>query len=68
MAIGDAVKTWFFFPFLWNYFLWGMQVGKLMSCNNMSVWGLFWFNDNGAMFQACLLTGPQGAKVDWIMP
>ena len=54
MAVGDAVNDYLLFPFLWNLLLYGMQVYKLIGCNGASVWGLFWYNDNGAMFNACL--------------
>ena len=53
MPIGDAVKDYFFFPLLWNLFLWSNQVQALVGCNSIGVWGLFWYNDNGEMMEAC---------------
>ena len=66
MPIGDAVKEYFFFPLLWNLFLWQTQVSKLMGCNQIGVWGLFWYNDNGEMMEACLNTGLTGAQAQFI--
>ena len=57
MAVGQEVADYFFFPLLWNLYLYMAQVQKLLGCNSIAVWGLFWYNDNGEMFQACLQTG-----------
>ena len=66
MAIGDAVSDYFFFPLLWNLFLYQIQVGKFYSCNALGVWGLFWYNDNGELMNACFNTGITGAQATFI--
>ena len=66
MAIGEAVKDYFFFPLLWNLYLLAMQIGKFSGCNSIGVWGLFWYNDNGEMMEACYNTGITGAQATFI--
>ena len=66
MAIGDEVSDYFFFPLLWNLFLYQIQVGKFYSCNALGAWGLFWYNDNGELMNACFNTGITGAQATFI--
>jgi len=54
-------------PLAWNFMLYVLQFSKLMMCNSVGMWGLFWYNDNGEMTEACFNTGFVGAKVDYIM-
>ena len=66
MPIGDAVKDYLLFPWLWNMFMWYAQFGMLLGCSNIGVWGLFFYNDNGEMMQACFETGMAGGYVEYI--
>ena len=68
MPIGEAVQDIFLMQFLWNWFIYFMQVGKLLGCNGVGLWGLFWYDDNGDMINNCLLTGPQGGNAEYILP
>ena len=67
MPIGEAVQDIFLMNFLWNFFIYYLQVGKMMGCNYVGVWGLFWYNDNGTMMNACLETGPVGGQAMYIL-
>ena len=64
MPVGEAVQDHFLFGLLpiWNFIVYFVSVGKLWGCNQLGGWGLFWFNDNGEMMNACYKTGPQGAN------
>lgn len=52
--IGDAVKEFFLGAWLWNLLMLMIQIHKVMGCNIFSAYFLFWFNDNGNAFEACL--------------
>ena len=65
MAIGDDVQKIFLVNFFWNFFIYFIQVGKLMGCNYIGLWGLFWYNDNGLMMNNCYITGPVGAQAEF---
>ena len=66
MPIGEAVQDIFLMNIFWNFFVYYIQVGKLMGCNYIGLWGLFWFNDNGEMMNECMQTGPVGAQAEFI--
>ena len=66
MPIGDAVQEIFLVNLFWNFQVFYIQVYKLLGCNYIGLWGLFWFNDNGEMTNNCLKTGIQGAMAEFI--
>ena len=57
-----ATYEGFFQPLVWNFILSQMSLGKLVSCNGIGMWGLLFFDDDGAMMEKCLKTGLVGAK------
>ena len=61
----EASYKGFLQPIIVNLMLFFFSVGKLMGCNSLSIWGIFWYNDEGAMFEKCLNTGFVGAKPSW---
>ena len=61
----QATVEGFLQPFVWNYILSNMSLGKLVSCNAIGMWGLFWFNDDGEMMEKCLNTGTVGASAEY---
>jgi|TARA_B110000305_G_C19208879_1_gene524840 hypothetical protein len=68
MPIGEAVQDILLMNFFWNWLVYAISVGKLIGCNNVGLWGLFWYNDNGEMMNNCVLTGPVGAQAEYILP
>ena len=42
-----------------------MSAMKLVGCNSVGMWGLFWFDDDGVMMEKCLNTGAVGAKAEF---
>ena len=52
-------------PLVWNYILSQMSFGKLMACNNVGAWGLFFQDDDGVMMEKCLNTGYVGAAAEF---
>ena len=52
-------------PLIWNYVLFAIQVAKLLGCVQYGVWGLFFYNDNGELIEACLATGIVGARAEF---
>lgn len=67
MPIGEAVQDQFLMMFFWNWGIYFLSVGKLLGCNAIGIWGLFWYDDNGEMMNNCVLTGPQGAQAEYIL-
>ena len=67
MPVGEAVQDQFLMGLLWNFIVYFISVGKLWGCNQLGGWGLFWYNDNGEMMNACFKTGPQGANAEYIL-
>ena len=61
----QATIEGFLQPLVWNFFLSQMSLGKLMTCNSIGMWGLFFQNDDGVMFEKCLNTGLIGAKAEY---
>ena len=55
----------FFQPLIWNLILSQISLGKLIQCNAVGMWGLFWFDDAGEMTEKCLKTGLVGAKANY---
>ena len=66
--IGEDVQDEFLMNIFWNFLVFGIQVGKLMGCSAVGIWGLFWYDDNGLMMENCLVTAPVGAAANYIMP
>ena len=58
----QATYEGFLQPLVWNYFLSLVSLMKIIGCNDIGMWGLFFFDDNGAMMEKCLGTGLVGAK------
>ena len=52
-------------PWVWDSFLSYLGAGKMLMCNAMGIWGLFWYNDGGEMAEACLTTGFVGAQPEF---
>eukprot|EP00356_Strombidium_inclinatum_P002784 CAMPEP_0170480198 /NCGR_PEP_ID=MMETSP0208-20121228/1132_1 /TAXON_ID=197538 /ORGANISM="Strombidium inclinatum, Strain S3" /LENGTH=70 /DNA_ID=CAMNT_0010752707 /DNA_START=45 /DNA_END=257 /DNA_ORIENTATION=+ len=52
-------------PLIFNFILFYFSAGKLMACNAIGMWGLFWFNDDGEMQQKCFETGLQGGTAEF---
>lgn len=48
-----------------NWVLWIITTQKLIDCNWLGLWGLFWYNDNGAMAEKCFKTGFVGTRVQF---
>ena len=67
MPIGEAVQDEFLMMFFWNWGIYLISVSKLVGCNAIGFWGLFWYDDNGEMMNNCVLTGPTGAQADYIL-
>lgn len=42
--------------------LWVSSTNKIISCNTIGLWGLFFYNDNGLMAEKCYKIGLQGAR------
>ena len=61
---GNTVEG-FLQPFIWNFILAQMSVGKLVGCCAVGLWGLFFFNDDGEMQEKCLRTGFVGAQASY---
>ena len=57
-----ATYEGFLQPLVWNFILSQMSLGKLVGCNGIGMWGLLFFDDDGAMMEKCLKTGIVGAK------
>ena len=47
------VKLTSFDDYVFNWNLWFISTNKLISCTFVGLFGLFWFNDNGAMAEKC---------------
>ena len=65
MDLLDDTPTGFLQPLIWNVILYYFSLGKLMGCNAVGMWGLFWYNDNGAMAAKCFETGLQGGVAEY---
>ena len=61
----EATIEGFLQPFVWNYILSSFSFGKIFGCNAVGMWGLFWQDDDGVMFEKCLNTGFVGAKAEY---
>ena len=59
--------TGFLQPIVWNYVLFMFSAMKMYMCNNVGLWGLVFYNDNGEMTEACLRTGLVGARAEYEM-
>ena len=62
LELVQATYEGFLQPLVWNYLLSSISLGKLMACNGVGLWGLFFFDDEGEMMEKCLKTGIVGAK------
>ena len=62
MSIPPETRTGFLQPYAWNVFLSILGMTKMMSCNFIGMWGLFWYNDGGEMTEACLTMGIVGSQ------
>ena len=60
-----AAQPGFLQPLQWNLVLFMFSVGKMLMCNMFGMWGLFWYNDDGEMMEACLTTGIVGARAEY---
>ena len=56
----------FLMPWFWNCVLMVFGAGKMIGCNSLGMWGLFWYNDGGEMAEACLTTGFVGAQPEFV--
>ena len=65
MQLVQASVEGFLQPFIWNLILSVMSLGKLVGCNQIGIWGLFFFNDDGEMMEKCLNTGFVGASAEY---
>ena len=63
--VGMSTVEGFLQPFIWNLILSQMSVFKLMMCNSVGIWGLFFFDDMGEMMEKCFTTGLQGAQAKY---
>ena len=54
-----------FDDYVWNWVLWVSSSSKMISCNTMGLWGLFFFNDNGLMAEKCYKFGLKGARASY---
>jgi len=52
-ALVQETYEGFLQPLIWNLILSQMSIGKLLSCNGVGLWGLFWFDDAGVMAEKC---------------
>ena len=64
-ALVEETYAGFLQPLIWNIILSNLSLGKLISCNGIGIWGLFWFDDDGEMMEKCLKTGLIGAKANY---
>ena len=64
-ALVEETYAGFLQPLIWNIILSNLSLGKLISCNQIGIWGLFWFDDDGEMMEKCLKTGLIGAKANY---
>jgi|TARA_B110001450_G_scaffold200253_1_gene189173 hypothetical protein len=64
-TIVDATYVGFLQPLIWNIILSNMSLAKIVQCNGVGIWGLFWFDDDGEMMEKCLKTGLVGAKAEY---
>ena len=51
--------------YIMNWILFGMVWMKMIMCNFLGLWGIFWFDDNGIMGEECYLTGTTGARATY---
>jgi len=63
--IVEATYTGILQPLIINILLYFYSVGKLMGCNAVGAWGLFFLNDNGEMQEKCFNVGLQGGRATW---
>jgi len=49
----------------WNWFLWYISVSKLIKCNSLGLWGLFWLDDNGLLAEKCFQSGVIGGRASF---
>jgi len=66
MPIGESIQDVFLVSLFWNFFIFMLSYGKMMGCNGIGMWGLFWYNDNGEMMNNCFNTAPVGANAEYI--
>jgi len=52
-ALVQETYEGFLQPLIWNLILSQMSIGKLLACNGVGLWGLFWFDDAGVMAEKC---------------
>ena len=48
-ALVEETYAGFLQPLIWNIILSNISLGKVVSCNGIGIWGLFWFDDDGEM-------------------
>ena len=65
MLLVQEVYEGFLQPFIWNFILSNISMGKLVQCNYIGLWGLFWLDDEGEMAEKCFKTGIVGAKANY---
>lgn len=51
--------------YYWNWWLWWVSTEKMISCNWIGLWGLFFFNDNGAMAENCFRIDIKGGRASF---
>ena len=51
--------------YYWNWCLWIISTDKLLTCNFIGIFGLIFFNDNGAMAENCFRTDIQGGRASF---
>ena len=60
--VNNATMT----DYMFNWILWWISSNKMIQCNVIGLWGLFWYNDNGEMAERCFMTGIQGSRASFM--
>ena len=63
LAAEVVIRT--FDDYVWNWVLWVSSSQKMINCNLIGLWGLYFFNDNGLMAEKCYKFGLKGARASF---
>ena len=63
--LGAEVNNATFDDYAWNWVLWMASTNKIISCNFIGLWGLYFFNDNGSMAEKCYKIGVKGSRASF---
>ena len=66
LLVAQDESAGFLQPLIWNLVLSARSLMKLIQCNSVGMWGLFWFDDAGEMMEKCFKTGVVGAAAEYI--